>query len=121
MRAGKLDKLIVIRRRTRTRDPASGELVETWAPLGPAISAELVEGKALERYASQQKIAEVSVAFRLRWAPGLLTLTPDEHRISYGQFDYDVKGLVEIQRREGVVALCGARAEGLTAVGQAPA
>lgn len=120
MRAGKLDKLVRIERRSRTRDPGSGELVETWAPLGPSISAELIEGRPLERYAASQKIAEITAGWRMRYAPALLTLTPDLHRITYGALVYDVKGATEIQRRQGVVVLCAARTEGLTALGQEP-
>lgn len=111
------DKRIQLLRRGRVRDPSSGELVEAFAPLGRPLWAELVEGRALERYASQQKIAEVSHGWRLRWAPGLLTLTPDEHRLRYNAQEFEIHGVLEIQRRQGVVVLSMARAEGLTAQG----
>lgn len=119
MRAGRLDKLVTLDKRTRTRDPASGELVDTWSPLGEQW-AEMLDGRAVERYGAAQKLAEVSVGFRLRWSPALLVLTPDEHRLRWEGFVYDVKGVVEIQRRQGVAVLCEARAEGLTAVGREP-
>lgn len=120
MRGGNLDKLVTLQKRTRTRDPASGELVDAWTSLGDQW-AEMLEGRALERYAAAQKVAEITVGFRLRWAPALLVLTPDEHRIAWNGFVYDIKGLVEIQRRQGVAALCAARTEGLTATGTEPA
>lgn len=120
MRSGKLDKKVQVQRRTKVRDPASGELVETWANLGLPLWAEKLEGRPLERYAAQQKIAEISTGWRLRWAPALITLTPDDHRLVYGSQTFDIKGLVEIQRRQGVVVLAMARGEGLTALGVAP-
>ncbi len=119
MRAGKLDKRVTIHKRTLTRDPASGELVETWPILG-TVWAEMVPDNVLERYAASQKIAEITTAWRMRWAPALLVLTPDEHRIVYGLLEYDVKGCIEIQRREGVMAFCRARTEGKTAQGREP-
>jgi head-tail adaptor len=119
MRAGKFDKRLTVQRRTQVRDPGSGELVEVWARLGD-VWAEMVDDRAIERYAAAQKIAEISTAWRMRWSPALVTLTPDEHRIVYGALTYDVKGCIEIQRRQGVIAFCVARTEGSTAQGRAP-
>lgn len=112
------DKRVQVLKRTRTRDPSSGELVEAWVPLGGLLWAALDEGRALERYASQQKIAEVSHGFRLGFAPALLALTPDEHRIRYNAQEFEIHGVLEIQRRQGVVVLAMARTEGLTAQGK---
>lgn len=119
MRAGPLDKLVTIQHRTQTRDQSTGELVDTWTTLGDQW-AQKMEGAPLERYAAQQKIAEISTGFRMRYSPALLILTPDEHRLMIGEMIYDVKGVVEIQRREGVMVFTEARTEGLTAIGQPP-
>lgn len=111
------DKRVQVLVRSRVRDPSSGELVETFVALGKPLWAAMVEGRALERYTAQQKVAEVSHGWRLRWSPGLLTLTPDQHRLRYNDQEFEVHGCVEIQRRQGVVVLTMARTEGLTALG----
>lgn len=112
------DKRVQVLKRTRTRDPSSGELVEAWVPLGAPLWSQMLEGRALERYASQQMVAEVSHGWRLRFAPGLLTLTPDQHRLRYNAQEFEIQGVLEIQRRQGVVVMTTARAEGLTAQGK---
>lgn len=119
MRSALLDKRVHIEKRTRTRDPGTGELVDSWASMGE-VWAEMMEGRVLERYTSAQKVAEIDVGYRMRYAPALLTLTPDEHRLRRGDLIYDIKGVVEIQRRRGVIAMCAARTEGLTAQGVPP-
>lgn len=111
------DKRVQILVRSRVRDPSSGELVETFVALGKPLWASMLEGRALERYTAQQKVAEVSHGWRFRFAPGLLTLTPDQHRLRYNDQEFEIHGCLEIQRRQGVVVLSMARAEGLTAVG----
>lgn len=112
------DKRVQVLKRTRTRDPSSGEIVEGWAALGKPLWAAMDQGRALERYVSQQKVAEVSHGWRFRFAPGLLTLTPDEHRLRWNAQEFEVHGVLEIQRRQGVIVLSMARGEGLTAQGK---
>lgn len=122
MKSAALDKRVTILQRARVRDPASGELVDGWAALPPGeIWAQMLDVRATERYVASQEIAEVSAAFRLRWSPALLTLTPDQYRLTWNAFTYNIRGVVEIQRRQGVVVLCSARAEGRTATGAARA
>lgn len=118
MRAGLLDKRVTIQKRTRTRDTSTGELVDSWSDFARNVAAQKLEGKAAERYLSSQLAAEVTVAFRLRWAAGLLSLTPDGHRLVYNEQEFMIHGVVEIQRRQGVVVACMARGEGLNALGQ---
>lgn len=119
MRGGRLDRRLTLWKRERVRDPKSGELVDGWTRMGD-LWARSMPASVLERHASQQKLAEVSQGYEMRWAPALITLTPDEHRVSYGHLVYDIVGVMEIGRREGVSAFCRARAEGLTAQGLMP-
>lgn len=119
MRAGKRDKRIVVERRSQVRDRGTGELVETWNPIGE-LWAEMMQGRAAERYAVSQKIAEVTTVFSVDWSPGLLVITPDEHRVAWNGLTFDVKGCIEIQRRRGVAITVIARTEGLTAQGLEP-
>ncbi len=110
------DKRVQVLKRTRTRDARTGELVETWSKLGGEIWAAMHDGKSLERYVSQQKVAEVSHGWRFSYAAALLALTPDEHRLRYNAQEFDIHGVLEIQRRQGVMVLAMARGEGLTAL-----
>lgn len=119
MRGGRLDKRVTLWKRSRTRDPSSGELVAGWTRMGD-VWARAMPPTVLERHMSQQQVAEVTNGYEMRWAPALITLTPDEHRLSYGLLVYDIVGVGEIGRREGVSALCRARPEGLTAQGLMP-
>lgn len=122
MKAAALDKRVTILQRARVRDTATGELVDGWAAMPPGeLWAQMLDVRATERYVASQEIAEVTAAFRLRWSPGLLTLTPDQYRLTWNAFTYNIRGVVEIQRRQGVVVLCSARAEGRTADGTARA
>jgi head-tail adaptor len=118
MRAGKLDRLVTLEARTFVRDTRTGEQVETWAPLGD-VWAEKLEGHVLERYTGTQKIAEATRGYRMRWANALLDLTSDGHRLIHGQV-WNVLGVQEIGRREGVLVQVNARTEGQPAAEAAP-
>lgn len=120
MRGGNLDQRVRIYARRRVRDPSTGEWTETWDLMGE-VWAERLDGKALERFATQQKVAEVECGFRMRYAPALMTITPDRHKLAWNGQDFEVLGVIPIQRRQGVAALCVARGEGRNALGEAVA
>ena len=119
MRAGPLDKRIRIQKRVRTRDPSTGELVDGWQTIGK-LWAELLDARAVERYVSKQEIAATDASFRVRANPGLKGITPDEHRCLYGKVEFNIRGVVEIQRGQGALVMCTGRAEGLTGEGLPP-
>ena len=74
MRAGKLDRMIVIQRKTVTQSP-SGEPIETWATLSqrPA-SLQTIQGD--ERFASEQLSAVTQFLFTIRWANVVADVSP---------------------------------------------
>lgn len=119
MRAGQLDRLVILQVRGRVQD-GTGDMVEGWADLYPELSqgipAQKIEGPAAERYVGAQLIAVAATVFRLRYFPALLEIYPDTHRLLYrtpsgAVRTYLVHGAVEIGRREGVALACMARAE----------
>ncbi len=115
MRGGKLDRVVKIEVRTRTRG-LSGELVDSWAQEGHPQFAEYLKSKGIERYLGQQLAATVSGAFRLRWFPNLIDVYPDTHRVRYttpsgAETVCLIKGASEIGRREGVIIYWDTRTE----------
>lgn len=97
---------------TESRDPAgAGGVVSSWATVA-TISCER-EGKgAFERYAADQRYAGVAMVFRTRYIdPGLLDFDPKVHRLVYRDRIYNVLGVEEIGRKEGMHIVCAARGD----------
>lgn len=69
--------------------------------------AERLELRGDERYAATQMVAEADTRWRIRYRADL---TPID-RLSYAERIYDVTGVVEIGRREGLEIYSKARAE----------
>lgn len=110
MRAGAKDRQITLQRKTVARDSV-GEPVETWADVR-RLWAQRVEGSIVqERFAGDQTYAEVTTIFRVGYFPALTTISPDTHRIVAAGKIYNVKGAVELGRKDGVELLCVARGE----------
>lgn len=94
-RGGLLDRRIGIDVRVRTRDPKTGELVETWPRLGE-VWAEKLDERGIQRYVAQQLVNEVQTGWQLRFDPGLLDLTPDGHRLIENGHEFTILQIVEI-------------------------
>lgn len=100
MRAGKLDKTIIIERREQTLGPY-GEQYATWTPVAN-MRAQIVNGSTEEFIRGQGATTETSITFRMRWLDGLTT----EHRVTYDGAAYDIKELRELGRRRGLDIRC---------------
>lgn len=114
MRAGRLDRLITIQRKSVTASD-SGEPQESWATVGTlrrAASMSPVKGD--ERFSNPQINALEQVEVRVRYSADVAALTPQD-RIIYpaleeaspentpaGRNIYDVLAVHEIGRREGL-------------------
>ena len=118
MRAGKLDRRVVVQRFVSSSSP-SGETVETWSPIGPVRFASKSAIIGVERYGSQQLEAKEQVEFRLRWAVDLADLRPAD-RIVEPASDaggdpinersiYDMFAVLELGRHEGLRVLATRR------------
>jgi SPP1 family predicted phage head-tail adaptor len=105
MRAGKMDRRIIIQRATVTQDD-HGEPIETWATLD-TVWAQYLPGGGDERYSGQQVFAETQCRFRIRHRAGI---KPTD-RVSYEGREYDILAVDPIGRREGLEIKAKARAE----------
>jgi head-tail adaptor len=75
MRAGNLDRLITIQRKTVTQSP-SGAPVETWADRAHRIFAGYRPLRGEERFTAAQEVAKEQVEFIVRNSPALADLSP---------------------------------------------
>lgn len=96
MEAGKLDRRIVVQRRTETVSP-SGAVSATWTDL-LSVAAEVREQTADEVATGFGEAENETVVFVVRWHPAPIT-TAD--RIVYSGRTYNLKQITEIGRREG--------------------
>jgi SPP1 family predicted phage head-tail adaptor len=108
MESGKLDRRIVIERAALTAN-AFGEGVPTWAPLAE-VWAHKQDVSDKERQQSAEVSAEITTRFRIRWSPDVATLNPKD-RIVFDGRTFEIWGVKEIGRREGLEISATARAE----------
>jgi head-tail adaptor len=110
MRAGRLDRRIVLERKTVTQ-AASGEPIETWSKLAERW-ASVAPAQGVERFSDPQLAARQETEFRVRWSTAIADLSPLD-RIVYPAVDagaspmpetslYDIRAVHEIGRREGL-------------------
>lgn len=115
MRAGPLDRRIRIERKTVAQD-ASGQEIETWNPISTRF-ASVGPVRDSERFLADQFLARAQTQFEVRYGTDILDLNPldriiyppvaapDPHQI------YDVLGVREIGRREGLRIIAQVRPE----------
>lgn len=107
MQAGKKDRRITIEQVTRARG-TTGEPVETWTTFRECWAQRLEGSKVVERFATNQKYATVTTVFRIGYFPTYATITTDDHRVSFEDRLYDIQGVVELGRKDGIELLCSA-------------
>lgn len=105
MRSGRLDRRLTLQRKTATENDY-GEPVETWTTIA-TVWAEKIPVRGAERYAAMQTVAEVDTRFKIRYRTDVSPLD----RVVCAGITYDVKGVLEIGRREGWEIYATARAE----------
>ena len=96
MQPGRMDRRIAIEAVAVTQNDY-GEEVETWAPLA-TVFAEKRDIRARERFTAQQRLAEESAVFVIRYRADV---TPAMRLVCEGK-TYRIEGLAEIGRREGL-------------------
>lgn len=105
MRAGRLDRRVQVQTRTVARGP-TGEAIEQWSAPRERW-AEVVLVSASERRQSEQVMATRTATFRLRWERDLVGA---QSRLVYDGFIWDVRGVKELGRREGLELMAEAEA-----------
>jgi len=111
MRAGPLDRRVILQRKTLSYSD-SGQPIETWAAVGGErwASRNAIAGE--ERFTSETLNAKEQVEFRIRWSSDLAELQPTDRLIEPSddatispippRSIYDIIGVLEIGRREGL-------------------
>jgi head-tail adaptor len=112
MRAGRLDRLITIQRKTTTLSP-SGEPIETWVTITARRHASIwTPQSGEESFANPQLVARQKVEWLIRWANDVAELSPLDRFIypalSGGTPEpqerniYDIVAVHEYGRRRGL-------------------
>lgn len=96
MRIGSLDRRITIQQPTRDADSFGGHDT-TWTDLAE-IWAAIVKREVSEQHEAEQEYATRSLTFRIRYRADVT----EKMRVSYNSLLFDIRGLVEIGRREGL-------------------
>ena len=96
MRAGMMDRRIVIDQDTATTPNTHGEIVPSWSTLA-TVWAYRKPLKGSEKQQSQQELAQAEYMFRIRHRTDV---TP-EMRINYDGAYYDIIAVFEISRKHG--------------------
>lgn len=108
MFSGPLDRRITIQRATTSAD-AYNEPIETWATLA-TVWAMKRDASDSERQRASETSAEITTRFQIRYSSTVAEINPKD-RISYDGKTYDIWGVKEIGRREGLEISATARAD----------
>jgi SPP1 family predicted phage head-tail adaptor len=108
MQAGTLDRRVQFRRFTLVDDGFAQ--VESWADHGSAVWAERRLVSDREQIAAAQVAARITARFLVRWSALTGGITPKDRLICEGR-EYEITGVKEIGRREGVEITAAARAD----------
>lgn len=105
MRAGRLDRLVTLGKRTVASLTDYGEETVTWTDV--PVWAERRDLRGDERWTAQQVMGTQTCVYRIYYRTDLTV----EDRLVDGADTYDIHSVVEVGRREGLELLCSARGE----------
>lgn len=111
--AGKRDRQITLQIKSVARDGV-GQPKETWTTVRKLWASRLEGSVVSERFAGNQLLAEIDTVFRVGWFPALRDIGANTHRIMFKGKAYNIQGVSEIGRNQGLEMLCTARNEGPT-------
>lgn len=106
MKAGTLDRRIVIEYATTVRD-AVGQEIETWADFA-SVWASRNDVRGTERFSAEQPFAARTARYRLRYVAGIT----EEMRIVDDGVTYDIIGIADNGRQGWVELTAEARIPG---------
>jgi len=90
MRAGRLDREIVIQQRSDAQD-TFGQPQPTWTTLATVWAAK-EDDRGREYFAANQLAAEAPTRFRIRYRADVTT----RHRVSFAGTVYDIRAVVQL-------------------------
>ena len=100
MRAGNLDRIVTIERRTTGLD-LYGTVMDTWA-LVANMRAQKLENATDDREGARGDTTDTVITFRMRWLDGV-TL---ENRVTYQGQPFKITRIKEIGRHVGLDITC---------------
>ncbi|TAI63456.1 phage head closure protein [Bradyrhizobium sp. Leo170] len=100
MRAGNLDRVILIQRRT-TGLNLYGTPIDTWSTVA-TMRAQFLQNAVDNQDGARGKTTDAVLTFRTRWLDGV-TL---ENRVTYEGQQYEITGVKELERRRGLDLTC---------------
>ncbi len=103
MRAGKLDRTIIVSRFDAGAVNAYGTPEPTYAPIA-TVRAQVVQSSTEEFLSGQGATAETAIIFRIRYIPGLTTAD----RVGHEGRSFNLIEIKEIGRRHGLELRCEA-------------
>lgn len=108
MEAGRLDRRVALQRATTTKN-ALNEAEETWATFA-TVWASRQETSDGERQRAAEVGATIDARFQIRWSDQVKSVGPKDRLVCEGRV-YDIAGVKEIARREGLEISAIARNE----------
>lgn len=108
MKAGPLDRRITLQRATTTTNSLN-EPVKTWADIATVWAAKL-EVRDSERQRAAETAAVIDTRFQIRWSSTVSDVDAAD-RVVFGGRVFNIVGVKEIGRREGLELSCQARSE----------
>jgi SPP1 family predicted phage head-tail adaptor len=109
MRSEKLDRRITLQRYSRSFD-ADNQPIEVWTPDASPVWASVEYASDGEKARAGEVAATVSVRFQIRWSTAVSTVNPKD-RVAYDGKIWDVIGVKELGRREGLEISAAAAAD----------
>jgi SPP1 family predicted phage head-tail adaptor len=97
MEAGKLNRRITLETNTTTRSK-SGQEINTWGDAVP-VWAEVLQPTAKEVFEADQLSAIQTAVFKIRYRSGI---SAAKTRVTFDGQTYNITGVTEIGRREGL-------------------
>lgn len=109
MRFGSMDSRVAIQRATLTTN-AYGERAESWATIATVWAEVQYKVGGGENVQSDQVMSEQRVHFIIRYSSDVSDLKPSD-RVSYKSNTYQIEGVQEIGRQEGLRIVTTLRGE----------
>jgi SPP1 family predicted phage head-tail adaptor len=101
MRAGQLDRVIVLQEHTRTGTTPAGTAIMDWADVA-TLRAQLVQANTEEFQRAYGEGANTGVIFRIRW----LDEIDVDNRLTYQGRIFNIREITEIGRAKGLELRC---------------
>jgi SPP1 family predicted phage head-tail adaptor len=118
MRAGQLDRMITLQRKTETYSP-SGAPIVAWSDIAYRRHAKYRVVRGEERFSAAQYVAKEQIEFTIRYSEQVADLSPLDRIVYPARQDanppentiFDIMAVHELGRREGLRIMAARRAD----------